>query len=121
MVTATDSTTQGDGARGVDATHTLEVFANEILDVDTAQACADMYLANLKEQKPILEFKCLRPYYNDLEIGDIIGFENWDLEVKIYGETFLPVGDNEVNNDMYIITEIGKRVDGCTIKATKAN
>ena len=121
MVTATDSTTQGDGARGVDATHTLEVFANEILDVDTAQACADMYLANLKEQKPILEFKCLRPYYNDLEIGDIIGFENWDLEVKIYGETFLPVGDNDVNNDMYIITEIRKRVDGCTIKATKAN
>ena len=72
-----------------------------------------MYLAYFKDRFPVIKFECLRPYYNDLEVGDSIKFENWDSKIKIYGTAMA--------TDYYIITNIGKTPTGCSIQAIKVS
>ena len=113
-LTATDSdaTSQGTGATGYNQTLSLE------LDTDTrgtpaAGQIASMYKAFFKDRHPIISFKCLRPFYNDLEIGDIIKFSNWDSDIKIFGAA--------MGTDYYMITKISKSINKCDITAIKVS
>ena len=91
----------------------FSIDANEVLSYTTAGRIADMYLAYFKDRFPVIKFECLRPYYNDLEVGDSIKFENWDSKIKIYGTAMA--------TDYYIITNIGKTPTGCSIQAIKVS
>ena len=91
----------------------LKLDASAILDETTADNLAIAYKDIFKDQKVVLDFDCLRPYYNDLEMGDIIKFENWDSKIKIYGTA--------MGTDYYMISDISKRPSGCSIKAIKVS
>ena len=120
----TDATSQGATVDGVSQALVLEIDA-DILDPDTAGATAgkgmaDAYVAIFKDRKVILEFDCKRPKYLDLEITDIIDFENWDSSISIYGDAMVnSTGDNTA--DYYTIQQISKRPNGCSIKAIKVS
>ena len=91
----------------------LKLDASAILDETTADNLAIAYKDIFKDQKVVLNFDCLRPYYNDLEMGDIVKFENWDSKIKIYGTA--------MGTDYYIISDISKKPSGCSIKAIKVS
>ena len=61
----------------------------------------------------MINFECLRAKYNDLEIGDIIKFSNWDSSIKIYGDA--------MGTDYYIISNITKTPNTSSIKAIKVS
>jgi len=111
-VNTTDSTSQGTTVNGVSQSLKLELDA-DILDSTTATQLADAYKTIFKDRKVILDFECLRPYYNDLEIGDIVLFSNWDSNIKIYGAA--------MGTDYYLITSISKKPNGCSVKAIKVS
>ena len=110
--TATDSTSQGATVNGYNQTMQFEIDANEILDSTTATKLAEAYLAVMKDRKNTVEFTCLRPKYNHLEIGDIIDFSNWSSTLKIYGAAM---------TGYFIVADITKTVNGCSIKAIKVS
>ena len=112
--TDTDTTSNNNGVAGYNDTLTLELDADCILDETTADNLRDAYLAHYKDRNPIINFDCVIPKYNDLEITDVIGFSNWDSKIKIYGTAL-------ATSDFYIITDIAKKVHGCSIKAMKVN
>tara|TARA_Y100001963_G_C6649526_1_gene385021 strand:- start:554 stop:898 length:345 start_codon:yes stop_codon:yes gene_type:complete len=112
----------------------LEIEANEILDSTTATKLAEALLAFMKDRKNTVEFTCLRPKYNHLEIGDIIDFSNWDSDLKIYGQTMGGSWDSTTNTfssvtttwdnmaaGYFIVADITKTVNGCSIKAIKVS
>ena len=66
-----------------------------------------------KDRKVILDFECKRPTYNDLEIGDIVTFSNWDSTIKLYVTA--------MGTDYYLITNISKKPNGCSVKAIKVS
>ena len=111
-VNTTDATSQGTTVNGVSQSLKLELDA-DILDSTTATQLADAYKTIFKDRKVILDFECLRPYYNDLEIGDIILFSNWDSNIKIYGAA--------MGTDYYLITSISKKPNRCSLKAIKVS
>ena len=113
QVNTTDSTSQGTTVNGNNQTLKLVIDADGILDSTTATQLADAYKAILKDRKVILNFNCVRPLYNDLEIGDIITFDNWDTNLKLYGTAF--------SSDFFIVQDIAKRTDSCSIKAIKVD
>ncbi len=132
--TATDSTSQGTTVDGFNQTMKLEIEANEILDSTTATKLAEALLAFMKDRKNTVEFTCLRPKYNHLEIGDIIDFSNWDSDLKIYGQTMGGSWDSTTNTfssvtttwdnmaaGYFIVADITKTVNGCSIKAIKVS
>ena len=45
--------------------------------------------------------------YNGLEIGDMINFENFDSEIKLYGAAM------DSTNNIFMITQTSKRPNGC--------
>ena len=63
-------------------------------------------------EKNTVDFSCMSPKYNHLEIGDIIDFSNWDAGLKIYGSAMA---------GYFIVSDITKRVNGCSIKAIKVS
>ena len=89
-----------------------ELDANEILDSTTATKLAEAYINIMKSRKDIVEFNCVRPKYNHLEIGDIIDFSNWSSTLKIYGAAM---------TGYFIVSDITKTVNGCSIKAIKVS
>ena len=116
----TDATSAGSSVGGYNITPSskedymkLELDANEVINYVTAGKIANMYLAYFKDRYPIITFECLRPYYNDLEMGDIIVFENWDSKIKIYGTA--------MGTDYYMVSSISKTPFGCSIKAIKVS
>ena len=111
-VNDTDSTSQGTSSSGNNQTLKLEIDA-DTLDSDTATQLADAYKETLKGQKVVINFNCLIPKYNDLEIGDIILFSNWDSKIKIYGTA--------MGTDYYMVSSISKTPFGCSIKAIKVS
>ena len=132
--TATDSTSQGTTVNGYNQTMKLEIEANEILDSTTATKLAEALLAFMKDRRNTVEFTCLRPKYNHLEIGDIIDFSNWDSDLKIYGQTMGGSWDSTTNTfssvtttwdnmaaGYFIVADITKTVNGCSIKAIKVS
>ena len=110
--TATDSTSQGTTVNGYNQTMKLEMDANEILDSTTATKLAEAYLYIMKERHDTINFSCVRPKYNHLEIGDIIDFSNWSSTLKIYGAAM---------TGYFIVADITKTVNGCSIKAIKVS
>ena len=55
----------------------------------------------------------MNPKYNDLEIGDIVKFSNWDSNIKIYGAA--------MGTDYYIVQSISKTPSTSSIKAIKVS
>ena len=111
-VTASDSTSQGSGSTGYNQELTLELDA-DVVSSATATQIADMYKAFFKDRHIKMSFNCLRPSYNDLEITDIIKFTNWDTNIKIYGKA--------MGTDYYIVQDISKSVNGCSVTAIKVS
>ena len=90
----------------------------DILDTTTATKLAEAYMAVFKDRKIIINFDCNRAKYNDLEIGDIIKFSNWDSAIKLYGVTLVESGGS---TDYFIIQSISKKPNGSSIKAIKVS
>ena len=110
--TATDSTSQGTTVNGFNQTMKYELDANEILDSTTATKLAEAYIHIMKGRKDIVEFNCVRPKYNHLEIGDIIDFSNWNSNLELYGAAM---------SGYFIVASINKSITGCSIKAIKVS
>ena len=132
--TATDSTSAGTTVSGYNQTMILEMEANEIIDSTTASALASAYLEIMKDRKDTVNFNCVRPKYNHLEIGDIINFSNWPTDLKIYGQTMGGSWDSTTDTfssvtttwdnmaaGYFIVADISKTVTGCSIKAIKVS
>ena len=112
---ATDSgsnSSQSDDVEGFNQVLKLELDT-DTLDSTTAGNIRAAHLNIFKDRKVILDFDCHRPLYNDLEITDVIKFENWDSKIKIYGTA--------MGTDYYMITSISKKPFGCSIKAIKVS
>jgi len=107
-----DATSTGTTVDGYKQTLKLELDA-DTLDSTTATQLADAYMTIFKDRKIILDFECKRPTYNDLEIGDIVTFSNWDSTIKLYGTA--------MGTDYYLITNISKKPNGCSVKAIKVS
>ncbi len=107
-----DATSTGNSVNGVGQTLKLELDA-DTLDSTTATQLADAYMTIFKDRKVVLNFTCNRPIYNDLEIGDIVEFSNWDSNIKIYGST--------MGTDYYLISSISKQPNACSVKAIKVS
>jgi hypothetical protein len=107
-----DSTSSGTTVNGNNQTLKLEMDA-DIIDTTTATKLAEAYREIFKNRKEIISFSCLGAKNNDLEIGDIILFSNWDSNIKIYGSA--------MGTDYYIIQSISKAPDGSKIKAIKVS
>ncbi len=108
-----DSTSVGNTVDGYKQTLSLDIEA-DIIDDDTVgvtadKGLADAYLKILKDRRIILKFDCQRPIHNDLEITDIIKFENWDSKIKLYGVA--------MGTDYFMITNISKTPFNCSITA----
>jgi hypothetical protein len=110
--TATDATSAGTTVNGHNQTMILEMDANEIIDSTTATKLAAAYLHIMKDRHDTVNFSCVRPKYNHLEIGDIIDFSNWSSTLKIYGAAM---------TGYFIVADITKTVSGCSIKAIKVS
>ena len=106
------NSSQSDDVEGFDQVLKLELDT-DTLDTTTALNIRNAHLNCFKDRKVILDFDCLRPLYNDLEITDVIKFENWDSKIKIYGTA--------MGTDYYMITNISKTPFGCSIKAIKVS
>ena len=111
--TASDATSQGTTATGFIQELELELDA-DVVSSTTASQIAAMYNVFFKIRHPIISFDCVVPKYNDLEISDIISFSNWDSKIKIYGTALS-------TSDFYMITNISKKADSCSIKAVKVS
>jgi len=112
----------------------FELDANEILDSTTATKLAEAYLYLMKDRHDTVNFTCVRPKYNHLEIGDIINFSNWPTDLKVYGQTMggswssttdtfssvTTTWDNMAAG-YFIVADITKTVTGCSIKAIKVS
>tara|TARA_R110002020_G_scaffold165121_1_gene352455 strand:+ start:663 stop:2999 length:2337 start_codon:yes stop_codon:yes gene_type:complete len=112
-VNTSDSTSYGTGVSGNNQTLKLKLDAFGIIDTDTATQLADAYKTLFKDQKILLDFQCMNPKYNDLEIGDIVKFSNWDSNIKIYGAA--------MGTDYYIVQSISKTPSTSSIKAIKVS
>jgi len=111
--TATDSTSQGTTVNGFNDTLKLTFDANEILDSTTATKLAEAYLYLMKTRKIVINFKCARPKYSHLEIGDIVKFSNWDSNIKIYGTA--------MGTDYYMVTKIEKHPNNTKMEIIKVS
>ena len=111
--TSNDSTSQGTTVDGNNQTLILNLEAEAIIDETTATQLADGYKSIFKDRKIMLEFDVQTPIYNDLEITDHIDFTNWDDNLKLYGTAY--------SSDIFMITQISKRINGCSIKAIKVD
>ena len=111
-ITSTDSTSQGTTVNGVSQTLEFELEADKILDTTTATALALYYKDISKDRKIVIMFDSPSPRYNSLEVGDIINFENWDANVKLYGTAM-------TTSFLFIITQTTKRPDGCEFVITE--
>jgi len=107
-----DSTSEGNTVAGYKQTLKLKMDA-DIIDSTTATKLAEAYRDVFNDRKVIINFDCLRAKYNDLEIGDIILFSNWDSSIKIYGDA--------MGTDYYKIMSISKKPNSSSIKAIKVS
>ena len=112
-VNTSDSTSYGTGATGNNQKFKLKLDAFGIVDTTTATQLADAYKVLFKDQKIVLNFTCLTPKYNDLEVGDIVKCKNWDSNIKIYGTA--------MGTDYYMVANISKNPQTSTIKAIKVS
>ena len=113
---STDGTSKGTTVDGYNYSDglKLELVADAILDGTTAGKLAVAYKNIMKDRKVIIKFDCATPRYNDLEITDIITFKNWDTKIKLYGTAMS-------TTDYFIVKDISKSVNGCSITAIKVD
>ena len=111
-VSASDSTSQGTTASGVSQTLEMELEADKILDTTTATALANYYKDISKDRKLVIMFDVPTARYNHLEVGDIINFENWDSNIKLYGTAM-------TTSFLFMITQTTKRPNGCEFVVTE--
>ena len=102
-----DTTSQGTGVGGVGEILTLEIDANKIIDSTTIRNLGTYLLATGKDRKITIMFDSPTAIYNGLEIGDMINFENFDSEIKLYGAAM------DSTNNIFMITQTSKRPNGC--------
>jgi len=112
-VNTTDSTSAGTTVDGYNDSLEFDMDAEYIINTTTATQLADGYKAIFKDRKVVIDFDVLTPKHNDLEITDHITFSNWDEKIKLYGTAF--------NSDVFLITNISKKVNRCSIKAIKVD
>tara|TARA_Y100000590_G_scaffold468227_1_gene650128 strand:- start:5253 stop:7475 length:2223 start_codon:yes stop_codon:yes gene_type:complete len=105
--TASDSTSQGTTVNGIKQTLEYEHDAGMIQDDTTAQNLATYYKDIMKDRKTTIMFDVPSAKYNHLEIGDIINFDNWDANIKLYGASM------DSSNNFFMITQTNKRPNGC--------
>jgi len=99
-VNSTDSTSAGTTVDGNNQSLKMETDL-DVIDTTTATAIANTYIEVFKDRKNIISFSTVTPKYNDLEIGDIISFSNWDSKIKIFGSAM---------SGYWMITSISKSV-----------
>ena len=99
-VNSTDSTSAGTTVNGNNQSLKMETDL-DVIDTTTATAIANTYIEVFKDRKNIISFSTVTPKYNDLEIGDIISFSNWDSKIKIFGSAM---------SGYWMITSISKSV-----------
>jgi len=105
VVNVTDSTSIGTTVNGNNQSLKLETDA-DVLDITTATAMANANLIIFKDRKNIISFNTTTPKYNNLEIGDIIDFSNWDTKIKLFGVAM---------DGYWMITSISKNVSSANI------
>ena len=111
-VTDSDATSQGTGSKGYNQILKLELDA-DVVSSTTASQIASTYKEFFKDRHITISFDCSRSLYNDLEIGDIIKFSNWDSNIKIYGTA--------MGTDYYMITDISKSPNKSSLKTIKVS
>jgi len=111
---AEDSTSQGNGATGINSTQELVIDNRFTLDSATATGYSTALLDWLAYRKKTLKFDILSSKYNDLEIGDTLDFSGWPSTFKIYGNTI-------TSTDIYMITNIQKYPNGCSINCQEVS
>ena len=99
-VNSTDSTSAGTTVNGNNQSLKMETDL-DVIDTTTATAIANTYIEVFKDRKNIISFSTVTPKYNDLEIGDILSFSNWDSKIKIFGSAM---------SGYWMITSISKSV-----------
>ena len=104
--TATDATSQGTTVGGFRETLSLDVDAYVIQDSTTAQQLATSYKNFHKDRWITIMFDVPSAKYNFLEIGDIINFDNWDSNIKLFGAAM------DSSNNFFMITQMNKRPNG---------
>ena len=113
--TASDSTSQGTTVNGIKQTLEYEHDAGMIQDDTTAQNLATYYKDIMKDRKTTIMFDAPTAEYNHLEVGDIINFDNWDANIKLYGASM------DSSNNFFMITQTNKRPNGCEFFCTEVS
>jgi len=96
-----DATSQGTGLAGYNDELKLTVSMPYTLDETTADNYGESVLAWFKQQWQVITLDTTRATYNDLEVGDIVNFSNWDSTLKVFGDTITTA-------DGFMITQITK-------------
>ena len=113
-----DATSQGSGANGIggasDKVQELISDNRFTLDSGTAVGYSTALLDWLAYRKKTLTFDVLTPRHNDLEIADTLAFSDWPSTFKIYGNTI-------TSTDIYMITKITKKPNGCSISCQEVS
>lgn len=105
-VNSTDLTSAGTTVNGNNQSLKMETDL-DVIDTTTATAIANTYIEVFKDRKNIISFTTATPKYNDLEIGDILSFSNWDSKIKIFGSAM---------SGYWMITSISKSVSTADIQ-----
>ena len=84
---SSNATSQGTTVDGVGQLLTLEVNTNKIIDNTTASALSTYLVSISKDRKITIMFDSPTARYNGLEIGDLINFENFDSDIKLFGSS----------------------------------
>lgn len=92
----------------------LKLDADCIQDTTTAQNLGNCYLNWFKDRKNRVELTLLKPRYSDLEIGDIVNFNNFPSNLKAYGSSI-------TTSDYFIIDDISKTPNSIDIKCTEVS
>ena len=111
---ANDTTSQGDGATGINDIREMSYECPYILEDTTAKALNAALLDWYSKQRLTLDFQTVTPRYNDAEIGDTFDITNWPSDWKLYGNT---IG----STDIFKITKISKTPGGASISAIKVS
>lgn len=119
QATSGDATSKGTTVNGVNQTLNLKIDADKIIDSTTAQQLATAYKDFFKDQWIEVKFSTKRFMYSDLEICDIVNFENVPPDVKLFGATWSEA--NDATGDYFIITDIEKSLDGIKITCTQVS
>ena len=105
-VNSTNSTSAGTTVDGNNQSLKMETDL-DVIDTTTATKIAEAYIEVFKDRKSIISFSTVTPKYNNLEIGDIISFSNWDSKIKIFGSAM---------SGYWMITSISKSVSTADIQ-----